>query len=45
MCLDLLTRVPVGEALEVVAKRLEEDEHLHERTSIPANDNVSLTAN
>lgn len=39
---SLLTRVPVGEALEVVAKWLEEDWHLHERTSV-ANDIVSST--
>ena len=39
---SLYTRVPIDEALEVVAQRLQEDDNLIERTPIPAEDIQAL---
>ena len=40
---SLFTKVSVEEALEVIADRLEKDEDIQDRTSIPIEEIVSLT--
>ena len=41
---SLFTKVPIDEAMEVVAMRLKDDDTLVERTSIPADDIISLAS-